>query len=260
MKTIIQQHENTETKNADSNSSNANSSNSASNVEEPLKEYCKKRNFSKTSEPKSEHAPLSSTHSLTPTPQPAAQQQRPRPAFVIQEHHASTLHYDLRLEVDGVLKSWAVPKGVSLDPKDKRLAVPTEDHPLAYQSFAGTIPEGEYGAGEVIIWDKGWYENLRDVSMSEAAREGKIEVKIHGDKIRGKYVLIRMKYDKFSASTNKSPASYQNTKKAQSKQKQPPWLVFKTREDWLLTACVTTQAVSFSVRDASLSDGWPMAE
>jgi len=117
--------------------------------------------------------------------------------YVIQKHDASHLHYDLRLEVDGVLKSWAVPKGPSTDPAQKRLAVPTEDHPLEYADFEGTIPRDEYGGGTVIVWDKGTYRNLRQekdgraVTMAEAFREGKIELFLEGKKLAGGFALVR---------------------------------------------------------------------
>ncbi len=119
-----------------------------------------------------------------------------RPIFVVQKHDASRLHYDLRLEIDGVLKSWAVPKGPSTDPKQKRLAAPTEDHPLDYAGFEGTIPEGEYGGGTVMVWDTGTYRNTRaendqQVSMGQAFEEGKIEIWLEGTKLRGGYALIR---------------------------------------------------------------------
>lgn len=116
---------------------------------------------------------------------------------MIQKHDASTLHYDFRLEVDGVLKSWAVPKGPSTDPRVRRLAIPTEDHPLEYADFEGTIPEGEYGAGTVLVWDTGPYRNLRagkegdGQSMLQALKEGKVEVWLDGMKLQGGYVLIR---------------------------------------------------------------------
>ncbi|MBB3184883.1 DNA ligase D-like protein (predicted 3'-phosphoesterase) [Halomonas fontilapidosi] len=118
-----------------------------------------------------------------------------RPRFVIQQHDASTLHYDVRLEVDGVLKSWAVPKGPSTDPRDKRLAIPTEDHPLAYADFEGVIPKGEYGAGTVLIWDRGDYRNLKEgddrPSIAEQLKEGHATVWLEGEKLRGGYALIR---------------------------------------------------------------------
>jgi len=118
------------------------------------------------------------------------------PRFVIQEHDASSLHYDFRLEVDGVLKSWAVPKGPSTDPSIKRLAIPTEDHPLAYATFEGVIPEGEYGAGTVLVWDMGTYRNLKNdegegPSLTETIDEGKVTVWLDGEKLRGGYALVR---------------------------------------------------------------------
>lgn len=108
--------------------------------------------------------------------------------YTIQKHDASTLHYDLRLEKDGVLKSWAVPKGPSTDPSDKRLAIETEDHDIEYADFEGEIEEGEYGAGEVELWDEGTYEEVK-------WKENEIIVDIHGEKLEGKYVLIRFKPD-----------------------------------------------------------------
>lgn len=114
------------------------------------------------------------------------------PAFVIQKHAATSLHYDFRLEVDGVLKSWAVPRGPSTDPRDKRLAMEVEDHPLEYGDFEGVIGEGSYGAGQVIVWDSGTYENLlEDQSMAEALERGHARVWLHGEKVRGGYTLRR---------------------------------------------------------------------
>ena len=109
------------------------------------------------------------------------------PIFVVHEHHAKRLHFDLRLEMQGVLKSWAVPKGPSLNPSDKRLAIMVVDHDLAYADFEGTIPEGEYGAGDVFIWDSGTYE-LTDGSIGT----GKLEVVFKGKKLKGIFVLARM--------------------------------------------------------------------
>ena len=122
--------------------------------------------------------------------------------FVIQQHSATRLHYDFRLECDGVLKSWAVPKGPSLDPADKRLAVPTEDHPFDYASFEGVIPPGQYGAGEVIVWDCGVYspDEERDWvedrgagrrQVLEGLEKGKLSVMLRGEKVKGSFALVR---------------------------------------------------------------------
>ena len=118
------------------------------------------------------------------------------PMFVVQEHDASTHHFDFRLEVDGVLKSWAVPKGPSTDPSDKRLAVPTEDHPLEYGDFEGVIPKGEYGGGTVSIWDRGTFENVTEkdgesVDASTALADGHLLFRLAGEKLEGGYALQR---------------------------------------------------------------------
>ncbi|MCF8228097.1 MAG: 3'-phosphoesterase [Bacteroidales bacterium] len=145
-----------------------------------LKEYKDKRDFDKTTEPSGIKKKSSG-----------------RPKFVIQKHDASNLHYDFRLEINGVLKSWAVPKGPSTDPSDKRMAINTEDHPLEYADFEGTIPEDEYGGGTVIVWDGGTYRNLRSekederISMQESFDKGKIEVWLEGKKLKGGYVFIK---------------------------------------------------------------------
>jgi DNA ligase D-like protein (predicted 3'-phosphoesterase) len=119
-----------------------------------------------------------------------------KPLYVIQKHDARTLHYDFRLQVGGVLKSWAVPKGPSTDPRDRRLAVPVDDHPLDYAFFEGVIPEGQYGAGVVLVWDIGTYRNLGEksgsaVSMEDALEQGHVAVWLEGRKLRGGYTLVR---------------------------------------------------------------------
>ena len=142
---------------------------------------------------------------LERTPEPAGD--RPSddadgPRFVIQQHDASTMHWDFRLEADGVLKSWSVPKGPSTDPGDKRLAVPTEDHPLDYADFEGVIPEGEYGAGSVIVWDAGSYRNLTtdddgdEISVADAVDDGHLRVWLNGQKLSGGYALTKMGGDR----------------------------------------------------------------
>lgn len=128
--------------------------------------------------------------------EPAGGSPGERPRFVVQRHEASTVHYDFRLEVDGVLKSWAVPKGPSTDPNEKRLASPTEDHPLDYAEFEGMIPEGSYGAGTVVVWDLGTYRNLtarrgEQVPMAEALDNGHVKVWLEGEKLQGGYALTR---------------------------------------------------------------------
>lgn len=142
-------------------------------------QYRKKRDFSRT-------------------PEPAGGWRKPgkRPIFVIQKHDASRLHYDFRIEVDGVLKSWAVPKGPSTDPRDKRLALPTEDHPLDYADFEGVIPQDQYGGGTVLVWDTGPYDNLTEkdgktLPAGKAIERGHILMRLHGKKLKGGYALQR---------------------------------------------------------------------
>jgi len=145
-----------------------------------LAKYHKRRKFAQTPEPRGKVIRKKSKKSI----------------FVIQKHDASHLHYDLRLEIDGALKSWAVPKGPSTNPRDKRLAMPTEDHPMDYAQFEGTIPEGNYGAGTVMVWDIGTYKNIKEkdgLSMSQCYKNGRIEVEFHGKKMHGAYALIRLK-------------------------------------------------------------------
>src|SRR4249919_653426 len=126
---------------------------------------------------------------VTPEPGPKIVSRRGPLLFVIQKHAASHLHYDFRLELDGVLKSWAVPKGPSLDPSVKRLAVQVEDHPVDYGSFEGVIPEGEYGGGTVMLWDRGHWEPLEDAEAGY--RAGKLKFELHGEKLRGIWTLVR---------------------------------------------------------------------
>ena len=129
------------------------------------------------------------------TPEPAGSRGRVKQEeleFVVQKHRASRLHYDFRLEHDGVMLSWAVPKGPSLDPSDKRLAMQTEDHPIEYNQFEGVIPEGEYGAGTVMIWDRGtWEPEVGDVGR--ALEKGDLKFTLHGKKLRGSWALVRMR-------------------------------------------------------------------
>ncbi len=140
-----------------------------------LNEYNKKRDFENTPEP------VSGTENKI----------KGKRIFVVQKHAASHLHYDFRLEHDGVLKSWAVPKGPSMNTSDKRLAVMVEDHPLDYAAFAGEIPEGNYGAGTVWIWDSGTWEPLKGFEdVSKALKDGLLEFILHGEKLKGKFALI----------------------------------------------------------------------
>ncbi|SIS71006.1 DNA polymerase ligase N-terminal domain-containing protein [Chryseobacterium gambrini] len=148
-----------------------------------LKDYNQKRKFDETSEPKGK-----------------TKKSKDQLIFVIQRHAASRLHYDFRLEMDGVLKSWAVPKGPSLDPKDKRLAMMVEDHPYDYKDFEGNIPEGNYGAGQVEIWDSGTYEALDNHSKLSDEKEllkelhaGSLKFILHGKKLKGEFALVKMK-------------------------------------------------------------------
>jgi len=142
--------------------------------------YRKRRNFTKSPEPTGKKVVS----------------QAKAPVFVIHKHAASHLHYDVRIEVGGVLKSWAVPKGVSADPAQKRLAIPTEDHPYDYARFEGVIPEGNYGAGTVMIWDHGTYRNIKQkdgklVPMDQCIKNGRIEIWMEGKKLKGGYALVR---------------------------------------------------------------------
>src|SRR4051812_27514590 len=140
-----------------------------------LTDYSRKRRFSKTPEP--------------PPAEPKEQGNR----FCVQRHSATRLHYDLRLEVGGVLKSWAVPKGPTLNPKEKRLAMHVEDHPIEYGDFEGTIPAGNYGAGSVLLWDRGTYELLGDASAEKQLERGDFKFRLHGEKLMGEFALVKIK-------------------------------------------------------------------
>ncbi|WLW58764.1 DNA polymerase ligase N-terminal domain-containing protein [Streptomyces sp. YU58] len=151
---------------------------------ERLRDYHAKRDFARTREPEGRAGDAGT-----------------EPRFVVQIHDASTMHFDFRLQVGDVLKSWSIPKGPSDIPKDKRLAVPTEDHPLEYEEFEGVIPEGEYGGGTVIVWDHGTYEPLshdrqgRPVDFAESIEHGHATFRLHGSKLHGTYALTRFRDD-----------------------------------------------------------------
>jgi bifunctional non-homologous end joining protein LigD len=151
-----------------------------------LAQYRAKRDFSKTAEPSGKRAIRQAEY----------------PRFVVQKHAARRLHYDLRLEHDGVFKSWAVTKGPSLDPADKRLAVEVEDHPLDYGDFEGTIPEGEYGGGTVMLWDRGFWAPGGDGNVDQALRKGELKFTLAGQKLRGSWVLVRLRHDRTHGKRN----------------------------------------------------------
>jgi len=140
----------------------------------PLEEYRAKRHFD-----------------VTPEPSGEGETSAPSRRFVVQKHAASHLHYDVRFEMDGVLKSWAVPKGPSLDTSQKRLAVEVEDHPLEYGDFEGTIPAGEYGGGTVMVWDRGTWEPITD--EVEGYAKGSLKLRLEGEKLKGGFALVRLK-------------------------------------------------------------------
>src|SRR4026207_2321236 len=138
-----------------------------------LREYHRKRNFAITPEPQGEEGKTEGR------------------SFCVQKHAATRLHYDFRLEMEGVLKSWAVPKGPSFDPADKRLAMQTEDHPVDYGDFEGIIPEGEYGGGTVLLWDRGTWEPIEDPHLGLS--KGSLKFRLRGEKLDGRWALVRIK-------------------------------------------------------------------
>jgi bifunctional non-homologous end joining protein LigD len=187
----------------------------------PLAEYKRKRDFTKTAEPEGKTTRRRSARALK---------------YVIQKHAASRLHFDFRLELDGVMKSWAVPKGPSYDPAVRRLAMEVEDHPIEYNSFEGTIPKGEYGGGTVMLWDRGTYEPEAGggaKALREGYERGDLKIVLHGKRLRGGWVLVRMRRDEGGRA---------------------PWLLIKHRDeyadaDYDVVADVTTSVASGRTMD-----------
>jgi bifunctional non-homologous end joining protein LigD len=147
-----------------------------------LQEYARKRDFEKTPEPAPGRAVPSGTHGA-----------KHGGRFFIQRHNATRLHYDFRLEIDGALKSWAIPKGPSLDPAAKHLAAMVEDHPLDYGDFEGNIPKGNYGAGSVMLWDRGTFELIGDEDGLAQIARGDLKFRLHGEKLQGTWAIVHMK-------------------------------------------------------------------
>jgi DNA ligase D-like protein (predicted 3'-phosphoesterase) len=179
-----------------------------------------KRDFTKTGEPSGETSIVATD----------------RRRFVIQKHAATHLHYDLRLEFDGVFKSWAVTRGPSLDPADKRLAVEVEDHPLDYGDFEGTIPKGQYGGGTVQLWDRGYWEPEGDRTPDEAFASGDLKFVLDGKRLHGSWVLVRMKWDRSGG-------------------KRTNWLLIKHRDEFAQDG----NGEAILAEDRSIASGRPMA-
>jgi bifunctional non-homologous end joining protein LigD len=186
-----------------------------------LSTYRAKRNFGKTAEPSGDDSVQGSD----------------RRRFVIQKHDATRLHYDLRLELDGVFKSWAVTKGASLDPHDKRLAVEVEDHPLDYGDFEGTIPKGQYGGGTVQLWDRGYWEPDGGKDPEKALADGDFKFRLHGERLHGGFVLVRMKHDRNGG-------------------KRTNWLLIKHRDEH----AVDGKGDAILAEDRSIASGRTMAQ
>jgi bifunctional non-homologous end joining protein LigD len=185
-----------------------------------LSKYQAKRDFTKTAEPNGRSKVRVSK----------------RPRFVIQKHDASRLHYDLRLELDGVFKSWAVTRGPSLDPHDKRLAVEVEDHPLDYGDFEGTIPKGEYGGGTVQLWDRGYWEPEGSKTPEQGLISGDLKFALYGERLHGSWVLVRMKNDRGGGKRNN-------------------WLLIKHRDQYALDS----DGAALLAEDRSVASGRTMA-
>src|SRR5262245_49301523 len=177
-----------------------------------LEEYKKKRRFNETPEPSGEVGRKGGN------------------SFVIQKHHATRLHYDFRLEMEGVLRSWAVPKGPSLNPAEKRLAMLTEDHPIDYGQFEGVIPKGNYGAGNVILWDNGSYDMVDPPTPEEGWRKGKLHFVLNGKKLHGEWVLVR---------GSRSPKE---------------WIFFKVRDEYAAPGVDITEERPESIVSGKLVD------
>lgn len=184
----------------------------------PLAEYKKKRDFTKTAEPEGK----------------AAKKSKRGLHFVVQKHAASHLHYDFRLELDGVMKSWAVPKGPSYDPKVRRLAMEVEDHPIEYNTFEGTIPKGQYGGGTVMLWDRGTYEpegGGGEDALRDGYERGDLKIVLHGERLLGGWVLVRMR-----------------------RPGRPQWLLIKHRDEYATAKVDVTDAVQTSVTTGRTMD------
>lgn len=185
----------------------------------PLAEYKRKRDFSQTAEPEGKQAKRS----------------RRGLHFVVQKHAASHLHYDFRLELDGVMKSWAVPKGPSYDPSTRRLAMQVEDHPIEYNTFEGTIPKGQYGGGTVMLWDRGTYDaedGGGEESLRDGYERGDLKFVLHGKRLMGSWVLVRMRREGGRAQ----------------------WLLIKHRDEYATTKVDVTEAVQTSVTTGRTMD------
>jgi bifunctional non-homologous end joining protein LigD len=185
-----------------------------------LSAYQAKRDFSQTKEPRGDTEHAGGT----------------RLRFVIQKHDATRLHYDLRLEHEGVFKSWAVTRGPSLNPHDKRLAVEVEDHPLEYGDFEGTIPEGEYGGGTVQLWDRGYW-SPEGMTAEEGLASGDLKFTLEGKRLRGSWVLVRMKHDRAGG-------------------KRVNWLLIKHRDRF----AQDTDSEALLAEDKSVASGRSMAD
>jgi len=208
-------------------------------VASKLDRYHAKRNFSRTGEPAGEVVEGSTG----------------RLRFIVQKHAARRLHYDLRLELDGVLKSWAVTRGPSINPADKRLAVQVEDHPLSYGDFEGTIPEGEYGGGTVQLWDRGYWQPQPGVSPRQSLREGELKFRLFGQRLTGSWVLVRMRHSREGAGNTGGNGSGR-----------ADWLLIKHRDSQLPPQSVPQKqkeqraACALLEEDASVASGRTMAE